>query len=85
MKKIMEIYQEEGTFIFKQPRTIYHLFVGVEEKEDVTSVKVANEIEAVNFMFRLFNNLKLITKEKTIIKDDTAFIEKHITCNFKVN
>lgn len=64
MTKIMEIYSVNNGLILKQTEKVYHLFIGVENKEITTSVKIGDSKDAFEFLVALFGDkLKVDTKK----------------------
>ncbi len=56
MKKIMEVYEADNGLILKHLHNEYHLFVGIENKEEIENVIIANTKDAFNFLVKFFGN-----------------------------
>jgi hypothetical protein len=73
MKKLMEIYGTDNGLIIKKFSKVYHLFVGIENEEDIHDVKIADEVDAMNFMLDFFHK-KLKLKEESFTKNENTSI-----------
>lgn len=86
MKKLMEVYGIENGIIIKKFQKVYHLFCGIENKEEVESYKIASRADVANFLLKFFENeLNVEFKEKDRIEPDKCGVKREIHYHFDFN
>lgn len=80
MRKLMEVYEVDNGLLFKKNEKTYHLF-GVSNNEVTESVRIADALDAFEFLANFFVDKFEINREEILRYDR---FEKTIRLSFSI-